>query len=153
MIESLPIQKSTCHPLNPSQLDPLIGSGRIAQLQSPITIRKAIELIKTYTGLPSVHVALAENGTLDSNVSSVGVCAGSGSSVLKSAKANLFITGEMSHHEILDITHNQINLILLNHSNSERGFLLKLKSIMNDILERNVEILISDVDKDPLATH
>ena len=38
---------------------------------------------------------------LASPVSSVAVCAGSGSSVLNGVAADLFVTGEMSHHEVL----------------------------------------------------
>ena len=34
-------------------------------------------------------------------VSSVAVCAGSGSSILLGVAADLFVTGEMSHHEVL----------------------------------------------------
>ena len=37
----------------------------------------------------------------DSFVRSIAVCAGSGSSVLNGVKADLLITGEMSHHEVL----------------------------------------------------
>jgi putative NIF3 family GTP cyclohydrolase 1 type 2 len=37
----------------------------------------------------------------DSLVGSVAVCAGSGASVLAGVAADLFVTGEMSHHEVL----------------------------------------------------
>ena len=39
----------------------------------------------------------------DSPVSTIAVCAGSGSSVLAGVPADLFVTGEMSHHEVLVI--------------------------------------------------
>ena len=38
-------------------------------------------------------------------VKRVGVCAGSGGSVLAGVQANLILTGEMSHHEVLDFVH------------------------------------------------
>ncbi|CAB4057767.1 unnamed protein product [Lepeophtheirus salmonis] len=55
--------------------------------------------------------------TKDSSVSSVAVCAGSGSSVLASAPfADLWVTGEMSHHEVLDAVHKGQSVILCEHS-------------------------------------
>ena len=39
-------------------------------------------------------------------VSSVAVCPGSGSSILLGVAADLFVTGEMSHHEVLVTSHS-----------------------------------------------
>lgn len=39
----------------------------------------------------------------DSNVKTVAVCAGSGASILTNVVADLLVTGEMSHHEVLVI--------------------------------------------------
>lgn len=81
------------------------------------------------------------------------VCAGSGASVLKNVKADLYLTGEMSHHDLLNATQNGIHVILCNHSDSERGFLkvfqIKLQSLL---LQNQVEVVVSKIDKDPLET-
>lgn len=81
------------------------------------------------------------------------VCAGSGGSVFKhrSLGADLYVTGEMSHHDVLDLTQNGSHVILCEHSNSERGFLrLIQQKLQNDILLNKAEVLISAVDHDPL---
>ncbi len=73
-----------------------------------------------------VHVMCSS----DCMVGSVCCCPGSGASVLSSANAgcDLWLTGEMSHHELLEATHSGVSVILAEHSNSERGFLAdKLK--------------------------
>ena len=60
----------------------------------------------------------------ETKIASVAVCAGSGASVLSHAgKVDLWITGEMSHHEALDAQQNGTSVLLAEHSNTERGFL------------------------------
>lgn len=64
------------------------------------------------------------NSISETEITTVAVCAGSGSSVLSHAgKTDLWITGEMSHHEALDAHQNGTSVLLAEHSNTERGFL------------------------------
>ena len=86
----------------------------------------------------------------DSIIGSIAVCAGSGSSVLEGSKADLWITGEMSHHEVLDAVHNGTSIILCDHSNTERGFLKVFASELSSILNNAVSVQVSDLDADPL---
>lgn len=58
----------------------------------------------------------------------------------------------MSHHEVLEATHRNINVILCNHSNSERGFLTKFKDILKEELPE-LKVILSEADEDPLVTH
>lgn len=55
----------------------------------------------------------------------MGVCPGSGSSVIRNCKEppDLVFTGEMSHHEVLAVTERGGCVVSLFHSNSERGYL------------------------------
>lgn len=48
---------------------------------------------------PAVQAAWSPSGP--SEIQTIAICAGSGDSVLGGVKADLFLTGEMSHHEIL----------------------------------------------------
>ena len=64
--------------------------------------------------------------------------------------ADLWITGEMSHHEVLDAVHNGTSVILCEHSNTERGYLKVFAEKLNVLLENKVEIDVSRVDADPL---
>lgn len=69
------------------------GAGRILQLTDNVSLRLAIDLIKKHTGLENVHVSIGVNNTMDSSIKTVALCAGSGSSVLKSIDADLYLTG------------------------------------------------------------
>lgn len=135
LIEAMPIK--TSKPVIPHQSDDNVGAGRIADLSEILTVRDAIDKIKRYTQLNNLQVGLGVKSTLDSEVRSVAVCAGSGSTVLKNVKADLVISGEMSHHEVLDINHKNITVILLNHSNSERGYLNTFKGILTESLNND----------------
>lgn len=78
LINSVPIQPVTLKPIVPNALNPLIGPGRLAELMTSITLREAIESIKKHTKLKHVQVSIGADGSLDSLISTVGVCAGSG---------------------------------------------------------------------------
>lgn len=60
----------------------------------------------------------------------------------------------MSHHDVLEAAHNNVSVILCNHSNSERGFLHEFKGILANLLEDpSIEIVVSETDADPLVTY
>jgi len=86
----------------------------------------------------------------DDEVRSVAVCAGSGTSVLSGVQADLFITGEMSHHDLLNAVHSGTSVILCEHSNTERGFLAVLRQQLHSLFEGCIEVILSSHDRDPV---
>lgn len=86
----------------------------------------------------------------DSQIKTVAVCAGSGVSVLRGAAADLWLTGEMSHHEVLDAVHTGTTVILVDHSNSERGYLKELQPTLHQLFGGKVDVHVSQKDRDPL---
>ena len=84
-------------------------------------------------------------------ITSVAVCAGSGSSVLRNVQTDLYVTGEMSHHEVLHAVYSGTSVILCDHSNTERGFLLVIKDRLMESLDSEVKIIVSETDCDPLV--
>ena len=61
-----------------------------------------------------------------------------------------FITGEMSHHEVLDAVHSGTSVILCEHSNTERGYLKLFAKKLTGMLDNHVEVVVSEKDTDPL---
>lgn len=59
-------------------------------------------------------------------------------------------SGEMSHHEVLDAVAKGTNVILSDHSNSERGFLSVFRERLTVRLPDSVTVVVSKVDRDPL---
>ena len=122
--------------------------GRLVQLDPPISVDRAVELIKAHLKLDRVRLATADGGKKE--VGSVAICAGSGASLLKNVRADLYLTGEMSHHEVLDAVHGGAHVVLCDHSNTERGFLADWQKTLKNALGDNVEVAISKQDRDPL---
>ncbi|KAB0792861.1 hypothetical protein PPYR_14820 [Photinus pyralis] len=140
-------------PVNQDPANPECGSGRLCSLSKPIPVEELVDAIKSHIGIPHLRLALGKQKTQKDTVSSVALCAGSGSSVLKGVRADLYLTGEMLHHDVLDATQNGIHVILCNHSDSERGFLRHFQNILHKtLLNGDVGVFVSQVDRDPLVT-
>lgn len=129
---------------------PHTGMGRLCTLSEPVSLSDIIERVKNHLRLPYVRLAIGVGKTLESPVKKAALCAGSGSSVLKGTEADLYLTGEMSHHDVLDAVAKGISVILCEHSNTERGFLSELRDMLATHLLNKVSILVSEKDRDPL---
>ncbi|KAM7153150.1 NIF3-like protein 1 [Macrochelys suwanniensis] len=129
---------------------PHTGMGRLCTLSEPVSLSALTERIKSHLRLPYIRLALGMGKTLEAKVKVAALCAGSGSSVLQGVEADLYLTGEMSHHEVLDAVAKGISVILCEHSNTERGFLAELRDMLATHLENKITIIVSERDKDPL---
>ncbi|KAF7259457.1 hypothetical protein EG68_03218 [Paragonimus skrjabini miyazakii] len=144
------------------QDDLLEGFGRLTTLRSVISLSSVIEIYKKLFGVERLLVALGDGKTLDYPVRTIAVCAGSGGSILRETvarSADVFVTGEMSHHERLDAVSSGISVILAGHSVSERGYLAEclvpeLQTLFDDmgrgdIPGTRVSVKMSQVDREP----
>ncbi|KAK4242901.1 GTP cyclohydrolase 1 type 2/Nif3 [Achaetomium macrosporum] len=131
------------------------GYGRLVELEQAVHYT---DIAKTYAdrlGLSAIMIARPSPRCASASgyVRSVAVCAGSGYDVLKDADADLFVTGEMTHHNALRLTMLGKYVITVFHSNSERGFLREvLQPQLDRILKKDdpsAEVLISEGDRDP----
>lgn len=95
---------------------------------------------------PGVDVKTAE-------VSSVAVCAGSGGDILRGSAAEMWVTGEMSHHDALAASQKGRIVVTTYHSNTERRFLKeRLGGLLGQALKKKMtgaEVFISQEDRDP----
>nr|XP_035954419.1 NIF3-like protein 1 isoform X2 [Halichoerus grypus] len=98
------------------------GMGRLCTLDESVSLATMIERIKRHLKLSHVRLALGVGRTL----------------------------GEMSHHDVLDAASQGINVILCEHSNTERGFLSDLRDMLGAHLENKINIILSETDRDPL---
>jgi len=126
-----------------------------------ISLEEIIRRWTSYTGIPNLRIALLHGKTpSDTLISSIAICVGSGASVLMGQEADLYFTGEMSHHEILKATiaHNA-TVILTEHTNCERGYLkdhlaARLHSELlnsDDNMKGQYEVIVSAEDRDPIT--
>jgi dinuclear metal center YbgI/SA1388 family protein len=123
------------------------GLGRIGELARPMRIAQIIERIKKSTGAKAIGLVGNERRL----VRRAAVCAGSCGKIINSviaAKADLYLTGELKHHQALAAQEAGLSCICLSHTVSERFILKKLaKQLQKQI--KGIEIKISKKDADP----
>ena len=122
------------------------GQGRLVELTKPIKLKTLAQRIKKHLGLKTLRIATAG----DAPIKTVALCAGAGAEAFKGIRADCFLTGEMSHHNILAATLNGTHVILCEHTNTERGYLPLFGKILRKALGSSVEIAVSAMDADPI---
>ena len=124
-----------------------MGLGRMGKLSSPRKIEDIIEDIKKTTATDTIGVV----GNLKKTIRSAAVCAGTCGKILNKVIANncdLYLTGELKHHEALVAQEAGLLCFCLSHTVSERFILKKLKMQLEQEL-KNVKISLSKKDRDP----
>jgi putative NIF3 family GTP cyclohydrolase 1 type 2 len=147
------------------------GYGRILRFSSPQPLGAILKNIIRGIGGQVDNVNFAVPQTIPRNqaeevmISSVGICAGSGGSMLNGLDVELLFTGELSHHEALAAIEQGKCVVTTCHSNSERGFLRQrmrkaldgqIKAELKEnpsVSMEGFEIQISEMDRDPYSTY
>ncbi|EGG18739.1 hypothetical protein DFA_02478 [Cavenderia fasciculata] len=146
------VESWNCNQLVLKFSNDLVGQGRIVTFDGQgLTIDQAIDCVKKLFDLKYVRLGRPLNGK-EKRIKSIALCAGSGASVILSSKVDLYLTGELSHHEILEACAKGNYVIVCDHSNTERGYLKEYKTLLESKLNQpNLEIIISKLDSDPLS--
>ncbi|MCB9846034.1 MAG: Nif3-like dinuclear metal center hexameric protein [Phycisphaeraceae bacterium] len=128
-----------------------VGAGRRLVLDRPATIRELGERLRSFLDRSRVRFALV--GQTDEPITHVGVVPGAGESLANIAcdeGCQVFVTGEMRHHNVMDALHRGMAVLLAGHTNTERGFLPRLASRLRGLLP-GVDVRQSESDRDPLS--
>jgi len=123
------------------------GLGRIGRLVQPLQIEQIIKRIKKHTDAKAVGLI----GNEKRLVKTAAVCAGSCGKLINlviAAKADLYLTGELKHHQALAAQEAGLTCICLSHTVSERFILKKFAKQLQKHLN-SVTIKISKKDADP----
>jgi dinuclear metal center YbgI/SA1388 family protein len=130
-----------------------LGAGRRLALDRPVTVAELAQRLKAWTRRDRVRYALC-TADADRQVKFVGVCPGAGASLSKLARQDgceVFVTGEMAHHDVMGALHAGMSVVLGNHTSTERGFLPRLASMIREHLP-GADVIVSTTDRDPLIT-
>lgn len=138
------------------------GAGRRVVLDQPVSL---VDLARRVEKRLGVRVRVAEAHTRVSAaaggvsgpvgaslVRSVGLCPGAGASLLEPAidlGCEVFVTGEMKHHEVLGALARGCSVILAGHTNTERGYLPSLAATLRAMLP-GAAVRVSERDADPI---
>ncbi|KAF3051350.1 hypothetical protein E8E11_009593 [Didymella keratinophila] len=172
---SIPHTRRPIVPQTPEiKTHPGAGMGRIVEFANAQPLPALLDRIGRGLNNPKgFPIAIPQGASIgDISIKSVGICAGSGGSLLGGLDVDLLFTGEMSHHEALAAIEKGQVVISLFHSNSERGFLAEVlreqledtvegewaavreeakgdESLKEALADDEFEIAVSEVDRDP----
>jgi len=139
------------------QLEPIpvegTGQGRLVTLKEKVTLAELVQRVKKHLGLSHVRLALGSStkSKEEIQVKTIALCAGAGETVITKSKADVYFTVEMRHHDVLAAVEKGTSVILCDHSNTERGYLLKVKEKLDVLFEGKLSVEISKRDADPLV--
>lgn len=125
------------------------GVGRRLVLDHPVPIASLVARLKAALGVSHVQVATAGREA----ISCIGVCPGAGGSIWQAALregCELFVTGEMKHHDVLAAVSAGLAIIDAGHTNTERPYLPILAQRLAQALP-GVAVKVSREDRDPVV--
>ena len=128
--------------------------ARKGKLTTQVTLREFANFLKDK--LPQVKGSIQVSGKLDSKVSKVGLCGGSGSSLLEEVRkedVDVFVTADLKHHAVSDNENmNGPALVSVSHWASEWVWLPELEQqLKTDLAHKqfNSKIFVSEISTDP----
>jgi dinuclear metal center YbgI/SA1388 family protein len=125
-----------------------LGIGRVGKVNGA-SRSEVIERIKRELGISQLLVA----GPTEGAVNRAAVCAGACGDLLDQAmaqKVDLYVTGEMRHHDALKAATAGVTVVCTLHSNSERAVLKRLAARLSKALP-GLSVSVSQQDRDPFS--
>ena len=124
-----------------------LGLGRMGKLEKPMPLNLIVKNIKKITGARAIGLI----GPAKRTVRTAAVCAGSCGKIINSviaAGCDLYLTGELKHHQAIAAQEAGMTCICLSHTVSER---FALKNLAKELKKRlkTVTIRLSQKDADP----
>ncbi len=127
------------------------GFGRVGKLPEPIPLDRFAGEVKRLLGLKVVRV-IGDPGRI---VKKVALCGGSGMSLLAralKAGADVYLTGDVRHHEALEAKAHGIAVVDAGHHGTEWVVVPVLAGYLREKAEKEkveLEVLVSRVNTDP----
>jgi dinuclear metal center YbgI/SA1388 family protein len=128
----------------------VLGLGRLGSI-APTTRPAVFDRIRRELDLPHLLIA----GPTEGPASRAAVCAGSCGDLLTdaiTARADIYLTGELRHHDAVRAAAEGLTVICTLHSNSERAVLKRLKPRLTTAAI-GLPIHLSTTDRDPFSIH
>lgn len=125
--------------------DNLTGIGKYVELKQSITFKIIYDILCKNFNLNTDKIkTYIVNNNFDLNIKKIAILPGSGRSnindILK-LKPDVFISSDLSHHDILDLYENQISYIDATHYGLEKLFCFHMKNVLEHLIDdKNIKI-------------
>jgi dinuclear metal center YbgI/SA1388 family protein len=127
------------------------GLGRSVMLETPVALETLVGRLKAHLGRSALRVAASAKQRAGELVRRVAACAGSGSGVFeRTAGFDVYVTGELSHHAVLERLAAGASVVLCEHSSSERGYLPAYAQKLAELAAGALEVVVAERDREPI---
>ena len=126
------VDVSPLEPMNDGLEDPW-GIGVVGNLMNPVTLADFCDMVKENFGLK--HVNLFAAGDMEDAVQRVAICPGSGRSMFNEvirSQADVFLSGDIGHHEGLDLVDMGISVVDAGHFGLEHIFVPIMANMLSE---------------------
>ncbi len=126
--------------LVPRENNSEIGMGRIGEFDQPVKMKSVENKLKSRKQI----TYLRSVGDATEKIERVAFCTGSGGDFIKTAvdrSVDLYVSADLSHHEIEDARLEGLNLIILDHREMETFFLEFARRLLEEKLELEHNIM------------
>ncbi len=150
--QGLPVRRPMRAPgakAGPAPEGEALGLGRIGELATEISRVELFERIKRGLGIEALLVAGPTTGNVRKAAASAGACGNLVDDALGQG-AELYLTGEMRHHDALRAAKLGMTVVCALHSNSERAILPRIRDRIVAALP-DLAIFVSESDRDPFV--
>ena len=121
------------------------GAGRLLTLDEPTAPGALADRVGDALGVP-----LKVGGPADRPIRTVAVCPGSGGKLFEAVEADAYLTGEMQHHQALDLVQRGKAVLLGGHTPTERPYLPVYRERILQTAAAHIGWRISGADAAPL---
>jgi dinuclear metal center YbgI/SA1388 family protein len=133
-------------PLRPTDAE---GAGRLLKLDQPISSEQLRQKLSQ-----ALNVPIKIGDPTDQPIRTIAVCPGSGGKLFEPLAdredIDAFVTGEMQHHQALDLTQRGKVVALAGHTHTERPYLPTYRERMRKTELSQLDWHISEADTAPL---
>src|SRR5690606_24551897 len=127
------------------------GQGRWVELERPAPLGELVARIKDHLDLRHLRLAAAPRHRDGGPVRTVALSAGAGGKLFEDVGAvDLLWTGEMRHHDVLERVAAGTSVVLCDHTNTERGYLVRLAARLAGAVSE-LDVAVAARDEEPLA--
>ncbi len=124
-----------------------VGLGRVGAMAKPASLKAMLDRVRKVCGVRGLQLAGPARRTVRSLAVGCGSCGGMYRDAI-AAGADLYVTGELRHHDALAAAAAGLTVVCVGHSNSER---LTLKAMAKRLTKAmaKLEVKLARADKDP----
>jgi dinuclear metal center YbgI/SA1388 family protein len=136
-----------------AEAPPCAGLGRVGLLKSPAPLKEMLQRIRRACGVKHVQLAKPSGVADDEMMRTLAVGAGSCGDLFRKAidaGADLYVTGELRHHDALAAVAADLTVVCVGHSNSERLTLAVLAKRLREAAPK-LEVTLAKADCDPFV--